>query len=436
MQLTPEQVLEMAPDASSAAAGKKLMPLKNWNGLGHNAESLWGLCQGSAVYQVKVDLSNFGYHCSCPSRKFPCKHVLGLLLVWTSSPAAVVEAENPSWVADWLARRKQREEKKTERQEGEAKKPVDEKSQQKRIAERESRIADGLQRLDLWIKDLVRNGLASVETKPPSFWEEQSKRLVDAQAPGLASRIARLSAIPRSSSDWHKRLLAELGKLKLLLFAWQRLDALAIPLQSDVRQILGWNVSQEELERDGERVQDSWVVVGQWVDSEDRIRAQRSWLLGMKSGRMALILQFAPGSQGFAESIVPGSRQDATLIFYPGASRQRAKIFKREGNVIPNSDRPPGMATIDDFFEKKARSIAIQPWTLAYGTMLRDMTILPRDDHWLARDCQGQVLPLSGGEHWKILAISGGQPFDLAGEWDGHRLRPLGYYRDGFYRNF
>jgi hypothetical protein len=435
MQLTLEQVLEMAPDGSSAAAGKKLMALKNWNGLGRSEESLWGLCQGSAVYQVKVDFSNLGYHCSCPSRKFPCKHVLGLLLLWAQSPAAVAEAETPPWMSEWLSRRKQREEKKAERQENEAKKPVDEKAQQKRAAQRESRIADGLERLDLWIKDLVRGGLAGVETKPSSFWEEQSRRLVDAQAPGLASRVARLSAIPRSSNDWPSRLLFELGRLKLLLHAWKRFDALTPPLQSDVKQILGFNVGQEDLEREGEQVHDCWLVVGQWVDDEDRIRTQRSWLVGTETKRMAIMLQFAPGNQGFAESIIPGTRQESTLIFYPGALRQRAKFHKREGNVLPISDRPPGAATIDDFLTDTARSLALQPWMLTCGTILRDVTILPREGGWLVRDCQGQALPLTGMEPWKMLAITAGRPFDLAGEWNGHRLKPLGFYINGVYRS-
>ena len=81
MQLTAEQIAEMAPDPASAAAGKKLAGLKHWQSVGKNTAALWGLCQGSAVYQVKVDLANMGYHCSCPSRMFPCKHVLGLLLL-------------------------------------------------------------------------------------------------------------------------------------------------------------------------------------------------------------------------------------------------------------------------------------------------------------------------------------------------------------------
>src|SRR5688572_8822107 len=104
----------MAPDAASAAAGKKLMALKNWEDLGQSPEAIWGKCRGSALYQVRIDLSNMGYSCSCPSRKFPCKHSLGLMLVAAASPDAVAEASLPEWVEEWLSKRRDKAEKKAE----------------------------------------------------------------------------------------------------------------------------------------------------------------------------------------------------------------------------------------------------------------------------------------------------------------------------------
>lgn len=429
MALTLEQVVEMAPDGSSAAAGKKLMALKNWEGVGRDADALWGLCRGSALYQVKVDLATMGYHCSCPSRKFPCKHVLGLPMLWAASASAVSEQSPPDWVSDWLQRRRQRDEKKAERQAAETQKPVDEKAQQRRAEQRSDRVTDGLARLDIWLKDLVRSGLATVETRPESFWEEQAKRLVDAQAPGLASRVARLAAIPRATPDWPARLLAELGRIAILLQAWHRIEQLDPALQSDVRQLLGWTVPQAELER-GEPIDDRWIVVGQWVDEDDRVRAQRSWLVGRATGRTALVLQFSPGAQPFAESIVPGSEQRATLVYYPGAVAQRAKLLGRQGNVESVAQRPPGAPTIAAFLDTVADALARQPWLSAFGCVLRDVTLVPQDGRWLACDSAGHALPLLAHDCWKMLAVTGGRPCDLCGEWNGYALRPLGFFID------
>jgi hypothetical protein len=49
-----------------------------------------------------------------------------------------------------------------------------------------------------------------------------------------------------------------------------------------------------------------------------------------------------------------------------------------------------------------------------------------RGDTFQIRDREGLALPLVRGDHWKLVALSGGRPLDLAGEWDGAALRPLG----------
>src|SRR5258706_12620952 len=106
LQLTgSDQVLALAPDSSSASAGKKLSNKQYWKNLGQNSEALWGECQGSALYQVRVDLSTLTIQCSCPSRKLPCKHGLGLLLLAVPTPAAVPTADQPEWIIAWLAKR-------------------------------------------------------------------------------------------------------------------------------------------------------------------------------------------------------------------------------------------------------------------------------------------------------------------------------------------
>jgi SWIM zinc finger len=196
MNLTVEQVIEMAPDAAAAAAGKKLAPAKNWPELGRSSTAMWGKCQGSSVYQVKIDVANLGYNCSCPSRKFPCKHVLGLLILAVQSPDAVAQSDAPAWVDEWLEKRRAREEKQAIPPAKPAPEPADLKARQRRIEQRGKLVGDGLERLDLWMKDLVRAGLAEVSAKPSSLWDEQAKRLVDAQAtrPSHAHRAAGFAA--------------------------------------------------------------------------------------------------------------------------------------------------------------------------------------------------------------------------------------------------
>jgi hypothetical protein len=439
MTLTVEQALALAPDGAAASAGRKLGSPKTWRGLGRGAGALWGECQGSALYQVRVDLGDLTTRCSCPSRKFPCKHALGLLVLAATEPAALPEGEPPEWVAEWLQRRAAkadqavgRAEQRTEESPESAAKAA--KAGAKKADQRLKRVLAGLDALDRWLDDLARNGLASVEAQPASFWEGQARRLVDAQAPGLAGRVRRLAAIPHATPDWPARLLDELGRLALLVHAFRRLEHLDPVLQEDVRGLIGWTLDAEEVAARGERVRDDWAVVGQRITTEDRLRTQRSWLVGAGTGRAALVLQFAHGGTPFKEAIAPGTHLVADLAFWPSAHPQRALLHERHGPPAPIAIVPAGAATLAAFLDAFAQATARQPWLDRDLALLRDVVpVCGEESAWLMRDAEGAALPLAGGDHWRLLALSGGRPLDLAAEWDGAALTPLGVLADGTY---
>src|SRR5690349_22787619 len=106
---TAEQVLALAPDASSGRAARALSAPTPWSGVGAVGALVWGLCRGSGSrpYQTVVDLTGPASSCSCPSRKFPCKHALGLLLLW--SGGGVPDTTEPAeFAATWAAGREER----------------------------------------------------------------------------------------------------------------------------------------------------------------------------------------------------------------------------------------------------------------------------------------------------------------------------------------
>src|SRR5688572_31794662 len=63
---------------------------------------VWGECAGSGAnpYRVMADLRDLGNKCTCPSRKFPCKHVLALLWLNAESIVPFPPADTPVWVRD------------------------------------------------------------------------------------------------------------------------------------------------------------------------------------------------------------------------------------------------------------------------------------------------------------------------------------------------
>jgi len=425
--LSVEQILALAPDAGAAKAGQGLASPGKWVTLGCADGAAWGECAGSASipYQTRIDLNGPAFKCSCPSRKFPCKHGLGLYLLLVNQPGLFPRGDPPAWVADWLAGRARREEQKTTPAATEPK-PVDEKAQAKRAAKREENVARGLEELDRWLCDLVRQGLGAAQAQPRAFWENTAKRLVDAQASGVARLVRQMADISSSGDGWQERLLERLGKLHLLLERYKRIDTLPEPAQADIRALIGFTRSQDELLA-GDGIADRWAVLGQRVQREDRLRVQRTWLWGTNTRRTALILQYAAGKEAIQSLLIPGTQLDAEIVFYPGGYPLRALLKTQQ----TSETAPPAIspyATVAEACKAYAGALTKYPWLEQFPLALDAVYPVQRDSRWIVRDDAGHLLPLAPdfAFPWELLAFSGGHPVSLFGEWDGDRLLPLG----------
>ena len=113
MPFTEPEILSLAPDESSKKAGKELANPLKWVSVGANDEAIWGECQGSGSkpYQTQIDLRNIAFKCSCPSRKFPCKHGIALALLHARLPESFKDNQSPAWVTEWISKRAEKEEK-------------------------------------------------------------------------------------------------------------------------------------------------------------------------------------------------------------------------------------------------------------------------------------------------------------------------------------
>ncbi|HEX3623655.1 MAG TPA: hypothetical protein VHT97_15175, partial [Acidimicrobiales bacterium] len=333
---TSEQVASLAPDAASVAAAKGLATPGAWSATGHDDRAVWGTCRS---YDAAIALGAApGFSCRCPSRKVPCKHALGLLFLWASVPEAIPAGARPAWVDDWLARRAARP-----RRTGNA--PVDPEARARRMAERSARIGAGLEELDLWLRDLVRQGLATAQGRPFRYWDDVAARMVDAQAPGVGTQVRRMAGIVRSGEGWPGRLLVHAGRLHLLAEAWRRFDALPPETQADLRTAVGWSWTGEEV-RAGPAVRDRWAVIARAVVEEDHFHVQRTWLVGSATGRVALILDFAAAYVPLPTELVVGTVVDADVSFHPGAWPQRALVVTVHGDAEVLTDWPAA-ATIE-----------------------------------------------------------------------------------------
>ena len=435
-----ERVLPLAPDPASAKAGQGLANTRKWTALGRDELSLWGLCQGSgkAPYQTQIDLSEPAFKCTCPSRKFPCKHGLGLFLLLCQEPAAFARASAPAWVEEWRANRAKRAEKKDKKEKSEAA-AEDPEAQGRREADkarragnREARVAAGTHELDLWLRDVMRRGLADVQRESYRFWEAMAARMVDSQAPGLARLLREMPGAVAKGPGWEDRLLECLGVLYLAVQGYQRIQSLTPAAQEDLRTLIGWTQDQEQI-LSQPTVTDEWFVMGQSQETEERLRVQRTWLWGTKTEQAALVLDFAHGSAPLDVSLTPGTKFKGSVAYFPSAFPLRALV--REHATFMAVDRWLGKESVRAALDACAEVLAQNPWAGRLPVNLAAVTPLLDGERWLVRDAHGDLLPLNVPPltGWSLYSFSGGASVGLFGEWEDYALRPLGAWNEQGY---
>jgi hypothetical protein len=294
--------------------------------------------------------------------------------------------------------------------------------------QREARVASGLAELDRWLCDQVRQGLADSQKSGYRHWDDIAARMVDAQAPGLAERLRALAAVPHSGPGWEGRLLEEYALLRLLATAYRGQAGLPPPLQATIRSRIGFTVRKADVLASGPPVRDRWAVLARRDLDRDRLRARRVWLRGLRSGRYALVLSFAPAGQPLDDSLTVGTEADADLAFYPGAVPLRA-VVAASHEAAPGGPPPGGTAA--GLLASWAAALGADPWLDSWPAVLAATPA--RAPVPCLTDAAGDALPLhpAAGACWPLFALSGGRPLTVAGEWTPRGLWPLTAWDQG-----
>lgn len=428
--LTREQILALAPDDASAKAAGGLTGAAKWVSFGADDDAVWGECKGSGAkpYQAQAERSTLATRCSCPSRKFPCKHGLALLLMFAQNASAFAGQARPAWVDEWLASRKDRAAKKEKAVETAAQKVAADPaaaaaSAAKRDQGRWKRIEGGTTELGRWIADQFRRGLASFGEEARRDGRAMAARMVDAQAPGLSALLLEAIEALNGGLDRQREAIELLGLLQLAVDGVARRAALSPARLADVRTALGWTFDKDDVAALGVAVDDRWLVLGQCqFERDDRLHERRVWLRGLDTGRHALILDYAYGGRGWEGVWTSGAVYAASLRYFPGSAPLRALATPAQPQAAGAIDDPDVDAAIDT----ASLAFAANPWLPCVPLVLAGSTPLRHDDSWRLATSAGDV-PLSIGDAsaWSLLAFGGGQPVSVMGEWDGRRLRPL-----------
>lgn len=459
MSLTLERIEALAPDQASLAAARKLLKPSSWPTLAEGEGLVWGECQGSGAtpYRVVVHEADAGYKCTCPSRKFPCKHTLALMWMRAEKTATFTPATVPEWVKDWLSRRrgKSAATSKDEDEEQQARpKPSirlaeipeatakpDRKAEQRAAAarernrlEREAAVLAGLDDLDTWLSDQIQHGMATFVSQTAQACRTIAQRLVDAKASGLAGRLdalpTRLFTLPGPARP--TAAIRELGQVHLISRAYRHTSELPEVLAADARQAVGWSVTREALLSDSEalRADAKWRVFAVLSEAQpDRLRRLETWLW-RESGadeqpQCAVLIDFIPIATGAATGgYLVGDQIDAELTFYRSTIPLRAQIttLRRGAQQVSQPLTVPD-ERLSVSYAKYERALAQLPWLGTFPLSFRSASVRRNGEQLYLCDGESLLsLPLHASQATHALPLARLDHIDGIGLWNGYEF--------------
>lgn len=197
--LNRESVRSYAPDEATFKRGLEISE-KNMFTARHQTPDgslLFGECigSGSSSYFTSADFVREDaptFRCSCPSKKIPCKHVLGLLLSYLNDGAAFTEAPLPEDISDKREKARQRAEKK-QAATSDPHKPK--KISVQALRKKMTAQIEGLHLFGKILDALASNGTGSLSRQNLDDLTAQVKNLGNFFVPGAAAHLADIIAL-------------------------------------------------------------------------------------------------------------------------------------------------------------------------------------------------------------------------------------------------
>jgi hypothetical protein len=197
-------------------------------------------------------------------------------------------------------------------------------------------------------------------------------------------------------------------------------------------------------------VTDQWLVLAVREVTDAKVPGRRIWLRGRQTKRWAMLLTFAAPNGAWQDPgtarLRPGTEVHAGLHYYPGQPPLRALIGTRHADPAPGAPPMPADG-VDAQLTQWSAALEQDPWLTTWPVLLAGTPAPPgppgsagprgapraggarlpgggspwpagQGKGWYFTDDAGAALPLADRESlWTLLAVSGGHPVTVAGEW-------------------
>ena len=428
MQLTEKQINTIAPDTASIKAATKVFNKTKWE-VKKSDRAIWAAIQGSGKkpYLVQIDINDLAFKCSCPSRKFPCKHGLALAYyIAANGFDNISHTSEAIWVKEWIDKRTNKAITKAAK----AKKVIDPKKQKKKSENKWANAKKSIEQVELWLKDLMKLGILDFPNKEQTYWAKLAKRMVDAKMPGINTYFNILANV-NYQSNWEHIVLKIINKIHLLVQAIKNHSNLEADFKQELELLLGWNISKADLlaNEKTEIFDDVWMIVKVDTNTTENLDSRKVHLYGVQTNRWAYILEFAFGNTYFKDRYAEGTLMQAKLAFYPGIQKTRAfvKIKGSQTNVEQNLKPIPNLLKSNKLFTNRINQF---PWTFEVHQFIEKTNIIVRDNQYLLVDSQNNLMlipSMNFEQYLSVLAHSQGHFFDAFVLRNSDGIRLLGF---------
>lgn len=412
MHFSDEQVVSLAPDPASAKAAEKIYNKTSWQ-VYRSERGVWSALQGSgkSPYLTQLDLNDTAFKCTCPSRKFPCKHSLALAIYLAHYELdSIAMEEEPVWVSEWLNKRATKQNKTESPPTKQTKVKKDETTQ-----ERYQNALQGITFLQTWLEDSMKQGILNFPNKDEAAWEKITKIFIDRKIGGVNRYINALAAIAYDSSTWQEQVLHLFSKLHILVHYVKKYPTYPKEMQKEIEQVLSWSHTKQEIFDDPqtEVIDDIWVIIKVQTTVLERLTTRKVYLYGLKSDQWVYLLDHAYGGS-FDTFFLEGHAMVAKLAFLPTLLKQRA-FLKIKGVEHPFPKTLPmleNFAVANDCYMKKKMDFALFD-QMPFGITM--VQLVKVEQTFMLVDQQNMVIVLSNfdnKDYFKVLAHTQVERFD------------------------
>lgn len=217
--ITEEYINSKAVNADSLKNGKSLVQKGKFVKLLKDKDEtiIFGECEGSGSsnYMASADFIKEDspvFRCTCPSRQFPCKHVIGLMFANVMGKQFEIGE-----IPEDIKRKREKLDKKSEEPEEEVEKKVKPKKSSNVDAVKKKALLqiEGITIIRKIVDSILLNGIASLKKLNRNEIEKQLKEIGNYYIPGLQSMIREFydTINEFQEADEHKKYAAATEKL-------------------------------------------------------------------------------------------------------------------------------------------------------------------------------------------------------------------------------